>query len=305
MYDSRVLEFTFNNILLPDSTTNERESHGFVFFDLDAPKNLPPGTRIENTAAIYFDYNKPIITNTVLNTIAAPDVTTQLTLRACGSIEYNGTLYTENTVVTDTIPQMLNDSIVIAQLEIWPELTVELIETYCEGDNPMPAGNYTYTYEDQNGCDSTVLLEIIVLENFNTTVTIPLQSGAIYQGQVYTMDTTFTTVYQSANGCDSIVTTQIDILTSLNNLTKEQWQIQVFPNPGSGLFHVRLEGEAPDQYDWELMDMTGKSIRLDQHQGTNQKHFELHLEHLPDGVYHLLLRSRQGVRATRMVKLRS
>jgi hypothetical protein len=32
-------------------------------------KNLPIGTQIKNSAAIYFDYNAPIITNTTLNTI--------------------------------------------------------------------------------------------------------------------------------------------------------------------------------------------------------------------------------------------
>ncbi len=64
-----VLKFTFGNILLPDSTTNEPASHGFVRFRVAQQAGLPDGTRIENRAAIYFDFNEPVITNTYFHTI--------------------------------------------------------------------------------------------------------------------------------------------------------------------------------------------------------------------------------------------
>ncbi len=63
------LEFTFDNIMLPDSNINEPASHGYVLFEARLKENLPIGTEIENTAAIYFDFNAPIITNTVLSTL--------------------------------------------------------------------------------------------------------------------------------------------------------------------------------------------------------------------------------------------
>jgi hypothetical protein len=69
VYGERILKFTFNNILLPDSTTNEPESNGFVRFYVDQVTNNPNGTLIENNAGIYFDFNPPIITNTVWHTI--------------------------------------------------------------------------------------------------------------------------------------------------------------------------------------------------------------------------------------------
>jgi uncharacterized repeat protein (TIGR01451 family) len=69
MYGPRVLEWTFNNILLPDSTTNNPASQGFVSFKVKQVPNLPIGRVIENSAAIYFDYNLPIITNTYFHTI--------------------------------------------------------------------------------------------------------------------------------------------------------------------------------------------------------------------------------------------
>ena len=66
------LIFRFDNIMLPDSFVNEPASNGFVSFTIRTHENLPIGTVIENDAAIYFDYNEPIITNTVVNTIVAP-----------------------------------------------------------------------------------------------------------------------------------------------------------------------------------------------------------------------------------------
>jgi uncharacterized repeat protein (TIGR01451 family) len=67
-----VLEFRFDNILLPDSTTNLEESQGFVQFFVQQQPDNPDGTLIENRAGIYFDFNEPIITNTVFHTIGEP-----------------------------------------------------------------------------------------------------------------------------------------------------------------------------------------------------------------------------------------
>lgn len=69
-----ILKFTFDPIMLPDSNVNEPASHGFVQFTAQQ-KSMPenkPETRIENTAAIYFDYNAPVFTNEVFHTVAGP-----------------------------------------------------------------------------------------------------------------------------------------------------------------------------------------------------------------------------------------
>ncbi|MCB0768115.1 MAG: hypothetical protein KDB95_12980, partial [Flavobacteriales bacterium] len=58
----RELVFTFNDVLLPDSTTDWLGSQGFVAFRLKPVTGLLPGTIIENTANIYFDFNPPVIT---------------------------------------------------------------------------------------------------------------------------------------------------------------------------------------------------------------------------------------------------
>ena len=67
--EGNIVRWNFNNILLPDSTTNEPESHGFIYFKIETKDQVVHGDQIENLAAIYFDFNEPIITNTVVTDI--------------------------------------------------------------------------------------------------------------------------------------------------------------------------------------------------------------------------------------------
>lgn len=64
-----ILQFQFNDILLPDSTTNEAASHGFVKFKITPKLGIPLKSTIFNKAGIYFDFNEPVITNSTLHTI--------------------------------------------------------------------------------------------------------------------------------------------------------------------------------------------------------------------------------------------
>jgi uncharacterized repeat protein (TIGR01451 family) len=64
-----VLHFYFNNIYLPDSTTDEPHSHGFISFQIRSKQNLPHGTNISNKSNIIFDFNSPVATNTTQNTV--------------------------------------------------------------------------------------------------------------------------------------------------------------------------------------------------------------------------------------------
>lgn len=69
-----LLEVTFDQIALPDSNSNEPASHGFVSFAIQRKKAFNNYYKIQNTAAIYFDFNEPVITNTVITPVATPTV---------------------------------------------------------------------------------------------------------------------------------------------------------------------------------------------------------------------------------------
>lgn len=70
--ENGVLQFTFQPIALPHSSVDEPGSNGFVGFRISQKPNLPVGTRIENRVGIYFDFNLPVITNTVFHTVHEP-----------------------------------------------------------------------------------------------------------------------------------------------------------------------------------------------------------------------------------------
>lgn len=76
-YENGILEFNFDGIMLPDSNSNEPESHGSVLFQVTPRNTLPPRDSVWNRACIHFDFNGPVITNAAtfsveLNTAVAP-----------------------------------------------------------------------------------------------------------------------------------------------------------------------------------------------------------------------------------------
>jgi hypothetical protein len=87
-----VVKFRFNDINLPDSTTDLEGSNGFVSFNILPKDDLPAGTQIQNTANIYFDYNPAVVTNTTINTIE--DSTRMIT--GSGEVCVDGTITLSN-----------------------------------------------------------------------------------------------------------------------------------------------------------------------------------------------------------------
>lgn len=69
--DTNILKFRLDNIMLPDSFSNEPESHGYVILEVLPNAGIPNETIVKNRVGIYFDFNEPIITNTVTSTLVA------------------------------------------------------------------------------------------------------------------------------------------------------------------------------------------------------------------------------------------
>jgi len=65
IYDDNYVHFRFDNILLPDSTSNLAESQGYIAYRIKPIEGIQIGDIIDNQADIYFDFNPPVITNEV------------------------------------------------------------------------------------------------------------------------------------------------------------------------------------------------------------------------------------------------
>ncbi len=80
--DHSLLEVFFQNILLPDSFTNEPKSHGFVQYAIKPKSTLAVGEEINNTAYIYFDFNAPVVTNTTNTKIVTTSISNGISIDA-------------------------------------------------------------------------------------------------------------------------------------------------------------------------------------------------------------------------------
>ncbi len=75
VFETGILRFTFNDILLVDSFTNEPASNGFVKYSIDQKPDVVLGSVIYNAADIYFDFNAPIYTNQTFHTVGRDFIT--------------------------------------------------------------------------------------------------------------------------------------------------------------------------------------------------------------------------------------
>jgi hypothetical protein len=70
--EGNIATWQFNMIKLVDSITNEAKSHGYISFSIKPKLELEIGDSVLNKAAIYFDFNLPVITNNALVAMVAP-----------------------------------------------------------------------------------------------------------------------------------------------------------------------------------------------------------------------------------------
>jgi len=108
LIDTSTLMFHFDNIHLIDSIHDEPNSHGFVTYSLRSDFNSF-GT-IENKAQIFFDYNPPILTNSIANTI------------------YNGTVSMETCYLEINENTILNNEVSVFPNPFNTEITIGLGE---------------------------------------------------------------------------------------------------------------------------------------------------------------------------------
>lgn len=92
------LLFRFSQIMLPDSNSNEPASHGWITFKVNAQNGLAQGHIISDEAAIYFDFNAPVITNDAAVLMVGPTAINNLSNDNIGLNIYPNPASTEATV---------------------------------------------------------------------------------------------------------------------------------------------------------------------------------------------------------------
>lgn len=143
LYGKRVLEFRFDDINLPDSTSNEPESHGFAAFAIKPQKGLVAGDEVHNRVGIYFDFNQPVITNWA--TLQVKNLSGTVSPRDWLSFQLNPNPATAGERVLVQLPAGLKASAMLDVLDAqgkWVrqiQLPGETSQVYLEG---LSAGQY-------------------------------------------------------------------------------------------------------------------------------------------------------------------
>jgi len=145
--DRQKLIVTFNDINLVDSTANEEASHGFILFKAKLADPAPePGAIVKNTAEIYFDFNEPIVTNTVETNYLCKHKEETISTTICPDENYEG--YAATGVYVDEFLTPLGcDSIRTLELTVLPSDDIQCLTSTVDLSGasidiyPMPAND--------------------------------------------------------------------------------------------------------------------------------------------------------------------
>lgn len=86
LHEQGVFEVRFDDINLPDSTSDLAGSQGFVAFSLRPDRDLTIGDTVYNRAGIYFDYNEPVMTPWAKAAIVLPSVSVHEPYASAGAL---------------------------------------------------------------------------------------------------------------------------------------------------------------------------------------------------------------------------
>ncbi len=172
---NNILTWTFKNINLPDSTNNEPLSHGYISFRIKPLTTLNAGDSIVNRAAIYFDFNAPVLT--AKNSIKIP-ILSSLPLRL---ISFNAQQEYGLNSAFDKVKLTWNTT---------TEINMELFEIE-KSENAVvftkigkvfannTVGNYSYSWNDFSSIANKVFYRLKIIDKDGNYVYSNIQSVSV------------------------------------------------------------------------------------------------------------------------------
>jgi uncharacterized repeat protein (TIGR01451 family) len=153
IYNTNVVKFTFDNILLVDSFKNEPKSNGFVKFRIKQKKDVAFGSKIQNSAGIYFDFNDPVLTNKTLHTVSRAIVTTAVIDK---SEVYSNIKVSPNPATENMVFELEKGPLSIATFELYDMVGKRLLTQNFSGKTfefkrqSLPSGMYVFKISSDN-----------------------------------------------------------------------------------------------------------------------------------------------------------
>jgi len=112
------------------------------------------------------------------------------------------------------------DTLVVLKLYVTPKDTFNIFATICEGNiysqngfNETESGTYTQNLKNSSGCDSLVILNLLVSKD-TTRFDITICEGETYQenGFNHSVSGTYTQNLKNSSGCDSLVILNLNVV---------------------------------------------------------------------------------------------
>ncbi len=186
------------------------------------------------------------------------------------------------------------------------DVTSFLNDTICEGngfvfqgDTLTQSGEYTYSYQTEQGCDSTIVLRLTVHNIFNDTIKATIQQGETYSfnSREYSQSGIYVDSLFSQDGCDSVVVLNLEVLAGLNDLSHKS-VLELLPNPAKEFIEIQTTNLVAESI-LEIIDIHGH-VLIRQELSNNKSIIDI--SKLEDGVYFAKIYSGNGFKTIRFVK---
>ncbi len=287
-----ILTFTFQDIMLADSNVNEPGSHGAVAYRIKTDSLLPDPTVISNTAYIYFDWNPPVITNTIINTISALQypsasfVTGDLSFCPGSCINFinnsnPGASFQWTFQGGNPSTSMATDPTNICYIQSGV-YDVQLIATNALGADTATYSNYIEVFTVASQAITQVGDTLYANAGFVNYVWYyngNVITGANNYFYVATQNGDYHVVSFDANGCD-VEAVANNVMTDVNSIRGHS-SFVIYPNPVKDLMEIRgAEGAAISVY-----NVIGEKVIDGQLHSINNQTSVVDVSKLPSGIY--------------------
>jgi hypothetical protein len=102
----------------------------------------------------------------------------------------------------------------------------------------------------------------------------------------------YTVTVTGQNDCQSAKTVSINLSTGTGENRTDGEDISVYPNPGNGLFYVKINGNNQEDAVLRLINNQGQTVFIRQFNTTSAVPESFDVQNLSRGIYHIMIQGK-------------